>query len=320
MTQLIDVRVESGADEAQDIRVFSLIPVAVGDLPAFHPGSHVDVHILPGLIRQYSLCGDIGDLRRYVIAVKKEPASRGGSRAMHESVEAGQRLQISHPRNNFRLHEDAPRSILLAAGIGVTPIMSMADRLSHLGKPFAFHYFTRGPAFTAFRRRLTGSGYASQVHFHYAMEPDQVRSRLHELLSTHDDGARLYLCGPKPFMDMVEAAAAPAWPSDMVHLEHFSADPDALIGKRGSFDIRLARSGAVFHVPEDKTILDILSGAGVKIEFSCEQGVCGTCLTRVLEGEPDHRDMYLSEGEKSANDRICVCVSRSRSPMLVLDI
>jgi vanillate O-demethylase ferredoxin subunit len=319
MGELI-ARVACVRDEAQDVRSFELVPAEGIPFPAFSAGSHVDVHIAPGLVRQYSLCNDPSEGGRYQIAVKREPASRGGSQAMHERVREGDRLTISVPRNNFPLSPVAKHHLLIAGGIGITPLLGMARQLLPSGADFALVYFSRSMAHTAFHDLLSAPEYRGRVTFHYAVEPEQVRAYLRKLLWTRPADGHLYLCGPRPFMDLVETTAAPTWPPDAVHLEYFTADPLSLAGPKGSFVVRLARHGGEFEIAEGRTIIEVLAEHGVVVDTSCEQGVCGTCLTGVLEGEPDHRDVFLTDSEKCANDRMTVCVSRAKSARLVLDL
>ena len=320
MEQLLNVKVAKRKVEAIDICSFELVHPSGGDLPGFTAGSHIDVHIADGLVRQYSLCTRPGDPGFYRIAVKNEPQSRGGSRSMHDSAREGDLLTISAPRNNFALKEDAQRTLLIAGGIGITPLLSMALRLDALGKPFELQYFSRSIAHTAFHDVLSQKKFADRVGFHYALEPEAVRSYLRKYLWHRQEGTELYLCGPRPFMDLVEQTAAVTWPPESVHLEYFSADPASLSGPRESFVVRLARSGGDYVVPADKTIVHALAACGVHIETSCEQGVCGTCLTGLLEGVPDHRDVFLTDEERAANDKMLPCVSRAQSDVIVLDL
>lgn len=320
MEPLLKLKVAKKKVEAIDICSFELVDPTGGELPSFTAGSHVDVHIADGLVRQYSLCTRPGDPGLYRIAVKNEPQSRGGSRSMHESTREGDLLTISAPRNNFALKEDAQRTLLIAGGIGITPLLSMALRLDALGKPFELQYFSRSIAHTAFHDVLSQKKFADRVSFHYATEPEAVRSYLRKYLWHRQEGTELYLCGPRPFMDLVEQTAAVTWPPESVHLEYFSADPSSLSGPRESFTVRLARSGGDYVVPADKTIVQALATCGVHIETSCEQGVCGTCLTGLLDGVPDHRDVFLTDEERAANDKMLPCVSRARSAVIVLDL
>jgi vanillate O-demethylase ferredoxin subunit len=316
----LTVIVRTIRDEAIDVRSFELVGAEGRALPPFTPGSHVDVHVAPGLVRQYSLCSDPRETHRYLIAVKREPASRGGSAAMHERVCEGDRLTIGAPRNNFALAGWAAHHLLIAGGIGITPLLAMARHLATTGASYQLFYFSRSIAHTAFHELLSSPEFQDRVTFHYALEPEQVRAYLRKLLWHRAEGAHLYLCGPRSFMDLVETTAAPTWPPEAVHLEYFAADPAALGGPREHFVVKLARHGAEFEIPEGRTIIEVLAEHGVVVETSCEQGVCGTCLTGVLEGEPDHRDVFLTDDEKRTGDRMTVCVSRAKSPRLVLDL
>ncbi len=319
MTEL-RVRVQRIAEEARDVKSFELAAAGGGPLPAYTPGSHVDVQVAPGIVRQYSLCGPPGETDRYLIAVKKEPQSRGGSRAMHESLSVGDVVTVSAPRNNFALASAASHHLLLAGGIGITPLLGMARHLAAAGASFELQYFSRSIEHTAFHALLSGADYKGKVAFHYALDPDAVPAYLRKLLWRRPDSAHLYLCGPRPFMDLVETTAAPTWAPEAVHLEYFAADPASLAGPRQTFKVRLARSGGEYDVAPEQTIVQALGAHGVDVITSCEQGVCGTCLTGLFEGVPDHRDVFLTDEEKSAGDKIMPCVSRAKSGVLVLDL
>lgn len=316
----LQVRVARKADEALDIATFELVNLDGRPLPAFSAGSHIDVHLPNGLTRQYSLCNDPGEGHHYLIGVLRDPASRGGSQAMHELVREGDVLHVSAPKNHFPLAHEATHSILLAGGIGVTPILCMAERLAITGASFEMHYCTRSPERTAFRGRIAAAAFAPKVEFHYDDAAESQKLQLDRLLSPVRPGTHLYVCGPKGFMDWVLASARTAgWPETQLHYEFFGAevvksDDDA------SFEVKLASSGKVIVVPKDRTVVQALAANGFEIATSCEQGVCGTCLTRVLEGEPDHKDMYLTPEEQAANDQFLPCCSRSKSRLLVLDL
>nr|WP_315237664.1 PDR/VanB family oxidoreductase [uncultured Albidiferax sp.] len=316
----ISVRVARKSQEALDICSYELVATDGAALPGFSAGSHVDVHLPGGLTRQYSLCNDASETHRYLIGVLLDPASRGGSQAMHDTVQEGDVLQISAPKNHFPLAHAASRSLLLAGGIGITPILCMAERLAASAAPFEMHYCSRSQERTAFLERIRASGFASQVHFHFDDGASVQKLSLPDLLAEPQPGVHLYVCGPKGFMDAVlQTARASGWPEAQLHYEFFSAevvksDDDA------SFDVKLASSGRVVRIAADQTVAKALALAGVEIPMSCEQGVCGTCLTRVLEGEPDHKDMYLTPEEQAANDQFTPCCSRSKSALLVLDL
>jgi vanillate O-demethylase ferredoxin subunit len=196
----------------------------------------------------------------------------------------------------------------------------MARHLSVHKGSFELHYFARSVAKTAFHTELSAPKFSGRVDFHYALEPDAVRSKLRKILWHRKPHAHLYLCGPRPFMDEVEDVAAATWPLDAVHLEYFSADVNALSAPSSSFVVRLARTGGDYVIPEGQSIVAALAQYGVYLDVSCEQGVCGTCLTGVIEGQPDHRDSFLSEEERKRCDRMLPCVSRAKSDRLVLDI
>lgn len=316
----IDVRVTAKGAEATDVCTFELIAVSGSPLPAFSAGSHVDVHLPNGLTRQYSLCNDPAESHRYLIAVLKDAATRGGSAAMHAQVHEGSTLRISAPKNHFTLAHDAKRHLLLAGGIGITPILCMAERLAIVGATFDLHYSARSADRMAFRQRIESSNFAGRVAFHLDDGDAAQRLDIVATLTAADDDTHLYVCGPKGFMDAVLSSARSAgWPEARLHFEFFNAEV-VKSADDGSFDVKLASSGKVVRVPKDKTVIEALAAEGVDVPFSCEQGVCGTCLTRVLEGVPDHRDMYLMPDEQAKNDQFTPCCSRSKSPLLVLDI
>ncbi|WP_418314870.1 PDR/VanB family oxidoreductase [Piscinibacter sakaiensis] len=316
----LQVRVARKATEAVDIATFELVNVDNRPLPAFSAGSHVDVHLPNGVTRQYSLCNDPGESHRYQIGVLRDPASRGGSVAMHEQVREGDVLHISPPKNHFPLASKARHHVLLAGGIGVTPILCMAERLAVTGASFEMHYCTRSPERTAFRERIERSSFASQVAFHFDDGPAEDKLDIGPLLAPVRPGVHLYVCGPKGFMDWLLGAARDAgWPAEQLHYEFFGAEVVKSDSDAG-FEVKLASSGKVIPVAKEQTIVAALAAAGIEVPTSCEQGVCGTCLTRVLEGQPDHKDMYLTPEEQAANDQMTPCCSRSLSPMLVLDL
>ncbi|HSI60631.1 MAG TPA: PDR/VanB family oxidoreductase [Ideonella sp.] len=316
----LSVRVARKAEEALDICSFELVAADGKPLPAFSAGSHVDVHLPGGLVRQYSLCNDPTESHRYLIGVLRDPASRGGSNAMHQLVAEGDLLQISAPKNHFALAHEAGSSLLLAGGIGITPILCMAERLAVMGAHFEMHYCTRSADRTAFHGRIAGAGFADKVSFHFDDGDAGQKLDIAALLAAPQAGVHLYVCGPKGFMDAVLASArAQGWPEAQLHYEFFSAEV-VKSADDASFQVKLASSGKIVLVPADKTVIQALAEAGVEVLTSCEQGVCGTCLTRVLEGEPDHKDMYLSPEEQAANDQFTPCCSRSKSPLLVLDL
>jgi vanillate O-demethylase ferredoxin subunit len=306
--------------EAHDIYRYELGSVDGAPLPPFTPGAHIDVEIMPGLTRQYSLCGDPSETHRYEIAVLRAPESRGGSDAMHLTIDAGDVITISEPRNHFPLDARATRSILIAGGIGVTPILCMAEHLSQQGSDFDMHYCARSKDRMAFRDRIASAKYASRVQTHFDDGPQEQKLDIERLLAGQDSGAHLYVCGPTGFMTWVlDSAALAGWGPDRVHREYFSAPAPSTTDAR-TFSVKLARSGTVIPITPDQTVVEALAANGVEIPVSCEQGICGTCITRVIDGEPDHRDMFMTDAEHAMNDQFTPCCSRSKSAMLVLDL
>jgi vanillate O-demethylase ferredoxin subunit len=304
---------------AVDICGFELADPDGRALPAFSAGAHIDVQVGPGLTRQYSLCNNPEDRHRYVIGVLRDAKSRGGSIAMHALPE-GVELEVGEPKNHFPLAAEASHSLLIAGGIGVTPILCMAERLAHLGASFEMHYCTRSPERSAFLGRLSEPDLAARTRVYFDSAPEAERIDLRVLLAAPAPATHLYVCGPGGFIDLVltEARAA-GWAETQLHREYFSA-PAAPAGRDEPFQVKLASSGQLVEVAAGQSVVQALAAAGIDILTSCEQGVCGTCLTRVLEGEPDHRDAYLTDEEKAAGDRFLPCCSRSRSPLLVLDL
>jgi vanillate O-demethylase ferredoxin subunit len=315
------VRVADRQEQAQGICSFDLVAAEEGSrLPAFTPGAHIDVHVPGGWVRQYSLCNDSTEQGLYRIGVLKADAGRGGSQAMHEQVQIGAVLRIGAPRNLFPLHEQEAHSLLLAGGIGITPIFCMAQALLREGRSFDMHYCARSKERAAFTAALQAAPLGRHVHLHLDDEPASTRLDIEALLNHQSDNTHLYFCGPKGFMDAVlQSARRLGWEEGRLHCEFFQAEPVLLDGDQ-SFDVRLARSGKTVHVGSHQTVAHALQAAGVDVPTSCEQGICGTCVTKVLEGVPDHRDSFLMPEEQAANDCFTPCCSRSRSPSLVLDL
>ena len=315
----LDVRVRARQQEADGICSFELEPIGASELPAFSAGAHIDVQVAPGVIRQYSLCGHPQERHRWRIGVLREPQSRGGSAGMHERVQVGSVLKVSEPRNLFELVE-APHSVLVAGGIGVTPILAMAQHLQGHGRSFEVHYCARSPERMAFRDEISAGPLAGHARLYFNDAAPEQTFDVHAMLNAAPAGAHLYICGPAGFMEFVlSAARASGWPEERLHREHFAA---AVVDTTGDqpFQIRLQRSGTTLAVPVDKSVLQVLLDHGVDVDYSCEAGVCGSCVTRVLEGTPDHRDTFLMDAERAANDQFTPCCSRSKSPTLVLDL
>lgn len=313
------VRVVSKCLEALDIFRYELASLDGHPLPAFSAGSHIDVHMNSGLVRQYSLCNNPSE-DRYVIGVLRDPNSRGGSVEMHQAVNEGDILTISEPRNHFPLDPNAKRSILIAGGIGVTPILCMAERLSNVGADFEMHYCAKSSERMAFREHIARQPYASKVIFHIDDGDLEQKFDADAVLSQPASGTHLYVCGPKGFMDwVVQTAEQVGWAETAIHREYFAG---GAINRSsdGSFQIKIASSGEIITVGRDESAVQALERHGVVVPVSCEQGVCGTCITRILSGEPDHRDVFMTDPEHALNDQFTPCCSRAKSPLLVLDI
>lgn len=318
---MIDVVVISRKEEAPGICSYELARADRSPLPAFSAGAHIDVHIPgdAGLVRQYSLCNAPHEQHRYQIGVLDDPASRGGSATIHRLLQAGMNLRISEPRNLFELAPEARRSLLFAGGIGITPILCMAEHLAASGANFELHYCVRAHDRAAFINRLQASTFAERVFVHADEEPASVLQAA-ALLAGPQPDMHLYVCGPGGFMQHVlDSARAQGWSEANLHREYFAAAP---VDTRadGSFSVKVNSTGQVFEIPKDQSVIQVLELHGIELPVSCEQGVCGTCLTGVLEGIPEHRDMYLTEEEQALNDQFTPCCSRAKTPLLVLDI
>ena len=308
------VRVIAVRQAAEDVRTFDLVAADGRELAPFTAGAHLHVQVPAGLLRQYSLCGDPRNSSRYVIAVKREAAGRGGSASMHEAVEPGSVLAVAGPRNNFPLSADASNSVLIAGGIGITPLYAMAQTLQQADRPWRMHYCARSAAYAAFYEELC-TLHADAVTSYFSLTPILDAAAV---TREHTPGTHLYCCGPAGLMQAVMEATA-HWPDDHVHFEWFSGSADAAAPGM-AFEVELARSGMVLAVPEHQSVLEVVRARGVEVASSCEGGVCGTCETRVLAGTVEHRDHLLSAAERQANRSMMICVSRSRGGRLVLDL
>lgn len=307
--------------EADDVLSLRLAGVDGAPLPAFTPGAHIALRLGDDLVRQYSLCNGPDESEVYSIAVKREAQSRGGSAAVHRLTQ-GDILTATPPVNGFAVDWSAAHLVLLAGGIGITPLLSMARHALKRGHSFELHYFARSPMQAAFHDVLAEGPLAPHVVFHFGIEPAAVVPLLQELLPTRRNGTHLYVCGPVPFMDEARRIAAGCANLADIHWEYFT--PPAHAPEAGAASVactvRLARSGKTLEVPADKSILQVLIENGVMIDSSCMEGVCGLCATRVLEGEPDHRDAVLTDDDRQCGHLMTVCVSRARGGPLVLDL
>jgi vanillate O-demethylase ferredoxin subunit len=319
MTRVMNLTVARVTDVAEGIRAFELVAPPELALPRFSAGSHVDIHVPDGPVRQYSLLNDPADKDRYVIAVLREPAGRGGSAAMHDRVRQGNILVVSEPRNHFPLEESASKHLLLAGGIGITPLLAMAHRLQTIGADWTLHACARSPERTPFAAELTTGPLAPRVRIHHDGGNPSQGLDLNILLKDPEPGLHLYCCGPAGFMKAAERASA-HWPEGTVHTEHFAHDAALDLLPSGAFDVELASTGRVYRVAADRTLLEVLRENGFEIESSCEEGVCGTCVVPVIAGEVDHRDMVLGKRERASNKLMTVCCSRAKGPRLTLGL
>jgi tetrachlorobenzoquinone reductase len=315
----IEVRVKRISYEAENINSYELTSPTGGDLVPFTAGGHIDLHLSNGMIRRYSLVNDQRERHRYVIAVNKDPAGRGGSRFVHDNLRVGDIVRVSRPRNNFALCEEVEHSVLIAGGIGITPLLSMVRRLESLGRSCELFYVARARPAAAFLGDLDALGSNGHLKLHIDFD-DERSGRMFDLpalVKNVPAQAHLYCCGPKPMLEAFEAATADR-PADHVHVEYFQAREAP--ANKGGFEVRLARSNRTIAVEAGRTILDALLDAGIAANYACTEGVCGTCETRVLDGIPDHRDQFLSKEEQAANKTIMICCSGARSRSLVLDL
>ena len=319
-TPTLQVRVRAVTYEAQGILGFELVPLPPAtELPGFTAGAHIDLHLPNGLIRSYSLLNAPHERHRYLIGVNKDAQSRGGSRYLHEVLRAGDTLAIGAPRNNFPLAENAPCSVFIAGGIGITPMLGMIARAQALGTPWTLYYTARTRQHAGFLDLLEscrGQPGAS-VHLNFDQEPGGRMLDLSAIIGALPAGAHVYCCGPLPMLEAYEKATA-GLPPERVHREYFAAKEAAATG--GGYTVELARSHKTLQVLPGQTLLDCLIAAHTEPPYSCREGICGTCEVRVLEGTPDHRDLVLSAAEQAGNDRMMVCCSGAKSARLVLDL
>ncbi|HJT96324.1 MAG TPA: PDR/VanB family oxidoreductase [Mycobacterium sp.] len=287
------------------------------ELPRWEPGAHIDLHLPSGLVRQYSLCSDPEDRAQYRVAVLRAPDSRGGSAEVHDTDLEGRMLEISGPRNHFALCE-AQDYLLIAGGIGVTPILAMARELTKRRRRWSMIYGGRARTSMAFTAELV------ELDGHVDVVPQDERGLpdLDTAIRACQPGTAVYCCGPEPMLQAVQSLCAQHLPAGALHIERFAAAATAGEARTEDheFEVELARSGQVLTVPADRTVLDAVLDVLPGTPYSCREGYCGTCESAVLEGVPEHRDDVLTEDEQAAGDTMMICVSRSKSPRLVLDL
>jgi len=311
----VEVDVLDVRNGAEDVKIYDLSRRTGDALPDATPGSHIDVHLENGVLRQYSLLAAERRPKTYSIAVKRDEHSRGGSRYMHEQVGVGTCLKISAPRNTFPLFEDAPHTVFIAGGIGLTPIWCMLNRLHQLGRSWQLFYCCRSASQALFAKELEAY---HEVRTHF---DDCENGRLLDIgriIAEAPPHSHLYCCGPSPLMKVFTALTATSWDPHQLHTEYFSPREEAAHDR--SFTVKLARSGAQILVQRGQSILKALQEAGHNVAYSCEEGICGTCETRVIAGLPDHRDSVLTAAERTANTKMMICCSGSFTDELELDL
>jgi len=313
--QMLPLRVTRNDKIADGIYLFEFRDAGGQPLPEFSAGAHIAIRVPNGLLRKYSLCNDPAERDRYLVAVKREANGRGGSSDLIDHVKAGDELSVAPPVNDFELPPRAQDFLFIAGGIGITPIMAMIRQVRTQGKRFRLFYLSRSPETTAFVDELGAPEFKDQVTIHYDGGDPASSLDLKPILQERKNREHLYCCGPRPLMEAVRHMTD-HWSSAAVHFEAFS-DAETHKPTDKPFKVRLARSGDVIDVPITKTILEALRDHGLEVPSSCETGTCGTCRTKLLAGEADHRDLVLAEHERA--DTIMICVSRARSDEITID-
>jgi phthalate 4,5-dioxygenase reductase subunit len=313
--QMLPLRVMRNDKIADGIHILEFRDAGGQPLPEFSAGAHIAIQAPNGLLRKYSLCNDPAERDRYLVAIKREANGRGGSCNLIDNTKAGDELMVAPPVNDFGLPPRAQDFLFIAGGIGITPIMAMIREVLRQGKRFRLFYCSRSPETTAFLDELSAPEFKDQVTIHYD-QGDPARSLdLKPVLAERKNREHLYCCGPRPLMEAVRNMSD-HWSSTAVHFEAFSeAETHKPTDK--PFELRLARSGEVLDVPTTKTILEVLRDRGLEVPSSCETGTCGTCRTKLIAGEADHRDLVLAEHERA--DTIMICVSRAKSDEITID-
>lgn len=314
---LLQLKIAQKKRIARDIWSFELIDPNRGPLPPFEAGANLTVEVPNGVRRSYSLCNDSHEQDRYVIAVKRDSNGRGGSVSLVDGTSEGDLIFVSSPRNEFPLDPKGKEFILVAGGIGITPMLSMARQLKSEGmRRFKLYYLSRDPEGTAFHEELSNAEWRQQVTMHHDFGDSAKSFDFWTIFERPKAAAHVYCCGPQALMDAVRDMTG-HWPSGTVHFESFGASNDT-VKENKPFTVRLKRSGQSFEIPANKSILDMLRAANVRVASSCESGTCGSCRTGLCSGEAEHRDLVLHDDEKRT--QIMVCVSRALSGELVLDL
>lgn len=317
MTELYQVIVKNRHIEGSNVAVMEFESATDISLPQVEAGAHIDVYLPNGMVRQYSLCQNPAATGIFRLGILRDPESRGGSISAFDDLKNGMQIQVSAPRNLFPLTK-AKHSVLIGGGIGITPLITMAYQLLQDGQSFELHYCGSSVERCAFVDEIKGSDLTQFTTFHFKADGQSHRQYFEENFPKFDPQSHVYTCGPNGFMDwVIDLAKSHDFKDAQIHKEYFQVEVETT-GE--SFEVVAQRSNKIITVSAEESLIDALAREGIKIEKSCEQGVCGTCLCDVLEGEPDHRDVYLTDDEKADNDQILVCCSRSKSARLVLDI
>ena len=312
---MMPLRVTRNDEIADGINLIEFRDLNGKELPEFSAGAHIAIQVPNGLLRKYSLCNDPTERDRYQVAVKREANGRGGSSNLIDNVKAGDQLMVAPPVNDFGLPQRATDFLFIAGGIGVTPMMAMIREVQKQGKRFRLFYCTRSPETTAFAEELSAPEFKGLVTIHHDHGDLTCSLDLKPILAERKNREHLYCCGPRPLMEAVRHMTD-HWSSTAVHFEAFSEAETHKAGDK-PFNVRLARSGKVLEVPVTKTILEVLRDNGLDVPSSCETGTCGTCRTKLLAGEADHRDLVLADHERK--DQSMICVSRARSDEITID-
>ncbi|MBM7061043.1 oxidoreductase [Pseudomonas sp. UL073] len=314
----LTLRISAINAEAKDILSFELVSIDGQNLPPFEPGAHLEVHLANGLKRHYSLSNDCEERDRYVIGVSLAPASRGGSRFLHGGLQVGDNIRTSLPRNHFPLIKNGERYDFIAGGIGITPILAMVRWCEANGKEWYLHYLARNRLRAAFYEELQQLS-PTRVKYHFLDEHDGQPLDVEKTLMGIPQHSHIYCCGPGPLMERVKAGTDNR-PAEHAHFEWFSAAPQVAADLTTGFTLIARRSGITVNVSPEQSILEALESNGLCVPFSCREGLCSSCETRVLAGIPEHRDFVLSESQKASNQTMLICVSRSKSEVLELDV
>ena len=313
-----DVRVADRRKEAENIYAFDLVSADGRDLPHFRAGAHLDIRV-GEMLRQYSLCSSPRERSHYTIAVQREADGRGGSREICDTFFAGKDVTIRGPKYLFSIVEEGTSAVLMAGGIGIAPLIAMADEFHERGVPFHLHICSRSSDRMPFSDRIASAQWGKNTSFYYGDTPAHERVPLTQILGSPVAGRHAYVCGSAKFVaNVLSSAQSAGWAKDSVHVERFSA-PEAIKGNDKAFFIEIGSTGRIVEVPPGISAIEALDKAGVEIERSCNDGYCGTCVTKVLRGLPDHRDAVLNDEEHSRNDVFTPCCSRALSDVLVID-